>query len=371
MKYFLSKLALFLLPCFFIFIPPFLVFFANYEFLSLTTIVNRQQNSQEEVLYLPGLTSAADLPYKIQSLLVRDPEIMVFGTSRTLTLKSTFFRDPSLFYNAGYTAGKAFKAEDLLTLVTAIPEKSAMKVILFDVSSFLKKDAEGKQEYSIPYSMARTFFTAAWRDTYLGYAKGEFTLNQIRLNLDTNNNIGMRPRLYGVGYRRDGSLERNMHKDKDTFYADVEKNIQSDMAFIVKDHGGFSDYDDSIPSQNVAVVDRFLAACKAKNIYVIGYFSPNAQEIHEKMLTLDDRYGNSYRRAPQIIGDVFEKNGYHFYDIQDLKTIGSSDKEMYDPHHPTEKASIKLLSFLLSREPLLKRFTDVTTLQEQLQGEEY
>jgi hypothetical protein len=371
MKHFLTRIFIFLLPCTALFLLPFLVFFASGEFLPLSTVIQSQQSKLGEALYLPGLTSAADLPYKIGALSLRNPEIIVFGTSRTLTIKSSFFNNPSLFYNSGYTAGRAFKAQDLLSLINEIPKSSNLKVILFDASSFLKKEAEGKQEYGIPYSMAHTFFTAAWRDTYLKYLKGEFSIAEVLSSFRVDNDIGFRPRLYGIGYRKDGSLERNIHKDKNIFYEEVKKNIQSDLSFIVPGHGGFSDYDDTIPHQNINTIDTFLASCKARGIYVIGYFSPNAQEIHEKMISLQDGYGDSYRSAPKLVGDIFEKNGYNFYDIQDLRTIGSSDREMYDPHHPTEKGTIRLLMFLLNHEPKLKIYLNEKELQKKLENEPF
>lgn len=370
MRQFLARIFLFNLPMVLLFSFPIVLFFLSGEFLPMATVVNHQKNFKDS-LYLSGVVSFNDRPYKLISTITKDPEIIVFGTSRTLTMQSRFFKDKNLFYNAGYNAGQTLRVGDLITFIDSIPNESNLKVIMFDASSFLAASTKGESIENNRYQLFHTFITSTWRNLYLDYFRGRFSLRQFSDASQTANNIGIDAILYDRGYREDGSVERNIQEDLKGLNATVMKNIESELKFIIPGHGGFSDYSDTIPVENIETIEEFLRRCKAKNIYVIGYLSPYALELHQKMNSLQDGYGNSYRTAPVILSEIFKKEGFNFYDIRDLKTIGSSNEELYDSHHSTEKGTLKLLLFLLDHENILKQYLEKKDILQQIKKEAF
>ena len=370
MKKFLLNLILFILPLGILFILPLLIFFLSREYLPLSAIVARQQASSEEILYSSGI-DATDRQYKMETLAVKDPEVTVFGTSRTLTWKPSFFKDPSVFYNSGYTAASYFRTADLLTFINSVPRDGKLRVVLFDASSFLVEAAVGSSTDISLYDVIHTYMTSTWRNTYSDYVKGKFSLWNLISTESTDGDIGINARVHHAGYTKDGNLNRNITQSKAELNDEVNKAIQSELSFIVPGHGGFADYSATIPEENIQTIEQFLALSKEKNVYVIGYLSPFATELREKMLSLNDSYSESYKKTPIVLDESFKKYGFNFYDVRDLSLIGSDDTELYDSHHPTEKSTIKLLLYLATKEKKLQAYIDEAQLKKQIEAEKF
>src|SRR5579863_7188162 len=101
MKDFLIKSALFSLPVIALFAFPFAVYLLSGEFLPPGLVLDEQLESRTEVLYDPAFTFATVIPYKTLGTERTGPAALAIGLSRTLTIRSIFFKDPASFYNAG------------------------------------------------------------------------------------------------------------------------------------------------------------------------------------------------------------------------------------------------------------------------------
>ena len=371
MKRFLRNLAVFSIPFVLVLAFPLSVFLLSGEQLSMASVVERQQSSSDDIRYLSAITSTTDRPYKFLSMAKVDPAIAVIGTSRTLTIRSGFFKDPSAFYNAGYNGGPSLHTQDLITFINSVPDDGSLKVLLFDATDYLTVAAEGPVQNDSYLSRYHTFFTTSWRTLYASYFSGKFSYLQLLKKTGTDKNIGITAHLYGQGYRKDGSLDRKTTLTPAQLAASVHTETDREVAAIRTDSAAETEYSATIPQQDLDSIAQFLALCKARNIYVIGYLAPSANEIDMEMRSLQDAYGNSYRTAPDALSPLFAADGYHFYDLRSLSTIGATDSELYDSHHPTEKATLRMLAYLADREPALKPYLDAKQLRALIPKQPY
>ncbi len=366
MKAFIFKVILFTIPVCVMFAPPLAVFIISGEYLPISAVIERQR-MDPSVLYMSRFTSDTDRPLKLLATITKNPDILVLGSSKTLTIKSDFFDNHS-FYNAGYPANAAINVEDLSDYMLNLPVESNLKVILIDLSGFLTDSPGSPPVSTMKYEPLKLFLATGWRDIYKDYFAGRLPVDEFISASKQNNNIGLRAMLLTSGYRSDGSWQRGP--------AEIKKGIQNmpaDISRVVSSINGdqisVPFYTPSLSSENIASLERFLAICKSRNIYVIGYFSPYPSEIYQAMESLQNASGTAFRKSPAILRDIFQKQNYDFYDLRDVSTIKSSDKEFYDFGHPSEKGSVRILTFLANKEPKLMSYLDVTTLKNKLATE--
>ena len=241
-------------------------------------------------------------------------------------------------------------AGDLSDYLKNLPKDGKLRVVLLDVSGYLNA-TNLPSANSLTYNPLSFFMTTEWHDLYVDYFDGRFSLGQLVSARESNQNIGLPSVLEGYGYRNDGSLDRGSTSTIQADRADISSQISSEVSLVDSDiKNGKSDninYGPSLSESNISEIENFLSIANSRNIYVIGYLSPYALEIYKEMQSRQDAYGATYREAPAALSKIFEKYGYDFYDMRDLSTIGSSDSELYDSEHPTEKAAmLKLLIYL-------------------------
>jgi hypothetical protein len=366
MKKFIFTCTIFIIPIIALFIFPLIIFLKGGEGLPISNIVDVQQESSSSILYMSGLTAINDKYYKLLTSTKKNPEIVVFGTSRTLAFKSNYFKNIESFYNAGYNANASMRTADLLDYINNIPKDSKLHVILFDVSDFLNSQNSASSEIKNNIlDSAHLFLTTGWHDIYTDFFKGNITIDKL---YSSSSNIGLTAIMHNFGYRNDGSLERGNISvvDKLKIQKDVSSQISEEVSAINSNQINFLDFGKTINQDNLSLIEKFLEICKSRNIYVIGYYPPSAIEIHDTMMSLKNDYGNTYKEVPGIFSSLFKKYDYNFYDARDITSIGSSDSELYDPYHPTERATIKLLIYLANKEPNLKSYLDIFKLKKQI-----
>ncbi len=367
MKSFIVKCLLFGIPIALFFLLFFGVFFLDREYLPLSTIINRQQQSQSNILYLPESPKDSEWLYKLISAKREDPEIIVLGTSRSVTFQSGFFKDPTVFYNSG---GVTLNANDMYEYVKDLSSDSKLKLILLDLSGYLKIDSPDALGTDIvtSYNPLTFFLTSGWHDIYTDYLNGRFSIGALiqASGEKDNQNIGLDAILHRAGFRKDGSLDRGTTEEIQTMQEGIPSEISYYTSIIKAGQESSLDYGASLSESNLAGIDKLLALCKSKNIYVIGYLSPYAVEMYDALESEQNSYGETYRNAPSVIQPLFMKYKYDFYDVRNLTAIGSSDSELYDSEHPTEKSTIRLLIYLAEREPKLSAYVDIPTLEQKI-----
>jgi hypothetical protein len=363
MARFLLKCVLFSIPVLGIFIFPLAVFILAGELLPVSAIVRRQQqNPGRDILYQSAFTSYTEKPFKLLSTVARNPEIIALGLSQSLTFRSRFFRHEDAFYNAGRGV---HSAADLSGYLNAIPRDGNLAVILFDATNLLyDAPAENEREQASAADMVRMFLSSGWRAAYLDYAAGKFSLRGLMRERNITGSIGLTALVHHTGIRADGSLSRGTVAE----IMDMRKNARP-MALQIADNIPEIEKFSAVSPRNLGEVEKFLALCRERNIAVIGYFSPYAREIYHAIWSLHDSHGEEFRTAPAVLTALFERYHYHFYDLRNLETIGSSDAELYDAGHLTEKGTLRLLLYLTAREPALAPYADIPGIKDQIRRE--
>ncbi len=369
MKTFLLEGMVFMMPIVMVFAFPFFVFFVSGEFLPATAVVERQNSSTQNILYMPAFTGVNEKQYKILETIEHNPEIAVFGRSRTLTFRSDFFKNNGSFYNAGVPMSRVSELRDFLN---HIPKDAKLKVVLLDVSGFLKDTPvpEGTVQGGQPLTGVELFLTSGWREVYLSYMNKKFTISDLLKEIEKLPSIGLYALITHGGYRADGSLSRGGPTEITSLMKEVQSQIRESVAGIIpgKDIASF---DSAAAPENLIEIGKFLDACRARNIYVIGYLSPYALEVYQKIQSLPGEQGDAIRKVPDQLSSIFNAHGYDFYDLRDLRMIGSSDQELYDVAHPTEKATMKLLLSVTKKEPVLDDYVDTSTLRQKITNEPF
>ncbi|MBI3442684.1 MAG: hypothetical protein HY007_02870 [Candidatus Sungbacteria bacterium] len=365
MARFLLKCALFSIPVLGIFIFPLAVFILGRELLPVSAIVSRQQqNPGQDILYQSAFTSYTEKPYKLLSTIARNPQIVALGLSQSLTFRARFFRREDAFYNAGRGV---YSAADLSHYLNALPHDNNLAVILFDATNLLYDAAvQDEHQQASASDMLRAFLSSGWRAAYLDYAAGKFSVRGLMRERKTTESIGLVALMHHAGFRADGSLSRGTLPE----ILDMRKNALP-MALQVADNIPEIDKFSAVSLRNLAEVKKFLALARERNIVVIGYFSPYALEIYRAIWSLRDLHGEEFRAAPATLAALFERYQYHFHDLRNLETIGSSDAELYDAGHLTEKGTLRLLLYLTAREPALAPYADIAELKKQILKEPF
>ena len=363
MKSFTLKCALFMIPIIAFFAFPFTVYLLSGEFVSMPAVLDEQWNSGKEILYGSAFTYATPIPYKILGTVKMDPEILALGLSRTLTIRSIFFKDPGSFYNAG---SAVHIAPDLPAFMDRTAPDARLRVILFDASNLLFDDpSDHIQDQSSFYDMSHQFLSSGWRQVYMDYADGKFSMRDLLQTGDASTSyIGLAAMRDRRGFRKDGSMDWGdavyLDKLKEALPSDIADNA-SNVTLAHEPH--FS-------PDNLAAIDQFLSVCKQRGMYVIGYMSPYATEIYQKEQSLDNPSG-IYKTEPVYLATVLKKYGFPFYNLKDLAAIDSSDAELYNSIHSDEKGMLKLLLYLVEREPRLADYLDAKSLEKMIAGEDY
>lgn len=342
---------------------PLAVFILGGELLPVSAIIRRQQQDPgREILYQSAFTSYTEKPYKLLSTITRNPQIIALGLSQTLTFRSYFFRREDAFYNAGRGV---HAAADLSRYLNALPHDSNLRMILFDATNLLyDAAAQDEREQAGVSDMLRMFLSSGWRAAYLDYAEGKFSLGELMRERNITRSIGILALARHAGFRADGSLSRGNTED----ILAVKKNARP-MSLQIADNISEIENFSTVSPRNLAEVEKFLILCRERNIDVIGYFSPYALEIYRAIQSLPDSHGKEFRLAPVVVTALFKQYGYHFHDLRNLEAIGSSDAELYDAGHLTEKGAIRLLLYLATREPALYPYLDIRMLKNLINKE--
>ncbi|MGB1287156.1 MAG: hypothetical protein ACPG7F_11525 [Aggregatilineales bacterium] len=99
MKKLSLKLTLFLIPLLILLSLPLIIGLQTTDLIPVSIMIDRQQ-SQANILYNPYQSSGADYCYRYETLLYRQPEVVVMGASWIQHYRADYFREDAPFYNA-------------------------------------------------------------------------------------------------------------------------------------------------------------------------------------------------------------------------------------------------------------------------------
>jgi hypothetical protein len=327
----------------------------------LQFVVHRQTSAGG--LYGPAYYSRT-IAYKIAMMKKVKRDVVVIGTSRTLSFRREFFNDNVSFYNCGQCTRSV---KELRLFLRKIPHDQDPKLLLLGLDQpFFSEvwddlNAEGDEKSFTqgvnPLEIIENSLLIIRRDL----AKDKFGDLQ-RMKDQFLVNFGVTAQVQGDGFRPDGSYREHRalkaggvttpgHDDYD-FGKTKLRVFRGDHYFIPAEQ---------INEAAVEELKLFLAECKDRGIDVITYLPPFAHAIYKIMADNQPRFPYIFKLHDRL-APIFASYGFEFYDFSDLASVGASDIETYDGFHASESAHARMLLTMGLRKSRIREYTDLARL---------
>lgn len=313
---------------------------------------------------------------KLRILKENKYEVIALGTSRVLAFRSTFFKK-STFYNCGRCISRIM---NLRSFLSKIPKDATPKIILLGLDQDFfngRVDSNYSSDSLYICNLDKTYsFFNTFQEDIIGLRQDmktrKITLSDLGLifnNIDFKKmglrKIGLDAFYNDDGFRNDGSYN----------YGNITKNpknpnledykFKHTLAKIESQSGSFK-FEHDINPNAISELDNFLIECEKRNIHVVGFIPPYAQEVYDKLTTMKDRYGYLSKIYPAL-ESLFNKHGLVVMDFSDMKSFGAKKEEAIDGMHASEKAYMRILLKLIEKDDILKAFArDVNYLKNRL-----
>lgn len=343
MRRFFVRLSIFLLPLLAALAPPAMVLLSAGEVsgVDVNRAVKLQRDARSERLYGLAYSECAS-PYKLAGARDARPELLILGSSRVLQLRSGFFRDPAVVYNAGRSVSHA---DHLPEFWQQLPADARPRAVLVGLDAFFfnpRAERSPASRYIAQLTDCGTSLAAfqrGLRAVYPDLLHRRVSLAQVPLLLGSDQ-IGLSAILTDSGYRHDGSYLYGRRS------ADAE--FRDTFARIAQNRGGF-EYASEPAEPALAQAARFLDLCKASGTQVIGFMPPYAPRVIERM-----NETGKYAYIPELsrrLKALFSERGLPFWDFTDLRPLGATDAEFIDGFHGSERAYARMLIHMADSDP--------------------
>jgi hypothetical protein len=171
--------------------------------------------------------------------------------------------------------------------------------------------------------------------------------------------LGLSARVTGSGFRNDGSY----HYGKQYESKELKKErLDKAVAFI--GNREWLEGKESFSTPALTELDDFLAYCKEKNIYVIGYIPPTPKVIEDAYRKYP-KYEYVFHTYEKTL-PLFQKYDFELYDFFSMKQLGASDEETIDEYHTTEKVMLRVMIKMSDKGKTLSYVTTKASLQKLL-----
>jgi len=347
----IRDICLFFSPFFVVFGFPLIVLFRAGEFkgIDIPAVISSQIKSKDEFYYRPAYNNN-DYLYKIVGTQKKIPKILVVGSSRSMQIRSIFFKNPGTFYNAG---GSASKVSHLTCFLDQIPAGHEPKLLILTLDPEWfngKYDNEGSlhyQQFLVPATglgLISNNFVQIYKDNW----HKKFTLHAL-FNAPSNC-IGLNASINGNGFRRDGSYLYAKSIINPDEGLEPGHRFQDALNRIAtgSDRFEFAETPAEWALENLA---SFLESAARRDIHVVAAITPYAPKVWRTMVDTR-RYGYlgtlGHRLEP-----LFASFGFIFLDCSNPAKLTAQDSEFFDGFHPSERVAIRLLQTLARKDPYL------------------
>lgn len=362
-------LGLFSLPFILVFLPSFVLLASAGEFYSTRYIETFAENPH----LLVGMAySYYRAEYQLDETLARHPLVISLGNSRAGQFRSEFFADPSVFYNTTEAAPYLSNMVDFLNELPNPP-----RIIIADMDHYYFEPGDG---YYSPYDQSDTFLphsatldpfvesyfrNGGWWEAYLDYASGKYTLADV-FGPHATTTFGLRALATGDGFLSDGSDYRGYeYSHEAATEAAVQAAIQTEASGVSATYG--DKYGSTIPQGALDELRTFLSRAQQEHVFVIGYLPPIPHAIYEAVKDHPDApYAYGFRNLAPTLASIYHQYGFDFYDFSDPNSFGSSDQEMVDQDHGSEKMYLRLFIIMAEKSKPLGALVNVPSLEKSL-----
>ncbi|MBL8155397.1 MAG: hypothetical protein JNM70_14530 [Anaerolineae bacterium] len=364
MKPFFVRLACFSTPLVFTALAFVALVYHVGELTPHEEIIKRQMRGS--LLYGPR-SDGNNLHYKLLSIEMRRPEIIVLGSSRVVHMESGLFnRNPQAFFNVGNIE---WGLHTLQAFVDQLDPAHAPAVAIVGIdldwfSQMFLTDWQTTYSTGVDFDVDRLWLAST--ETARELIRGESIRDGVYRRLFSRVQplcedpaLGIFAISRGIGFRSDGSLQRSPRSN------DNDVNAEVRMAELARVQSGTDSYwtGQVLSPEVVSYLDRFLTTATAKGMFVIGYATPFNPEVY-RVLSTDSRY-EFFSQSAAAAARIFAQHDLPFFDFSNAADFGSSDTEFYDAMHPTALANVRLYSVLLDQVPdVLSAYSDGALLRQ-------
>ncbi len=364
MSKFFRDAIVFLLPLGVIFLLPYIILRQSGEFTPIPEVIARQGKS--EVLFGRAYQNST-LAFKHDSLSVRRPTVLALGTSRVMQFRKEFFKENASFYNAG---GAISSIQELDTFYASLPSNYQPSLIIlgldqnfFNPSYYAKNNAPHPR---IKERLFQNFITYGWRQAYVDFFKGKIPLRRVFAADRASTAIGLNALVKHNGFRSDGSYYYGEDMVDTEHATKVGEGIDFALQALHSPEGYYL-YGERVEPKAVLALENFLAESAKRGVHVVGFLPPFAHRVYEA-LEEDPRFHQSVSKLPQELKSVFAKKNFIFYDASNNSHYNSSDTELIDAVHGSEKTYLRLFQVLSKNDAQLRMLTDTVMLEKRLQA---
>lgn len=361
MMKFIGTIALFCIPLSFVFVLPAFVWYHSREYEPLSRVLTEQARDPETLFGSAYATPAKS--YKQALLGAYAPVVVAVGTSRVMEFRSSFFARPGEFRNLG---GIMASPADLADLASRLATDAKLRVMIFGLDQrFFNPDfvSETAEKASGPPDgdPLMTFLAGAWRQSYIDYAKGRFTLSDLARIDRSSRNIGLTALVLGDGFLPDGSYVYHSIAQKKTHRAVLIDDMTKTARDVHRARGSFQ-YGREIDETKLAQVNAFLRAMQERGVIVIGFLPPYSTIVADEIDSVPDAYMRSKKELPKKVEKVFRAHDFAFFDLTNPAIFGSSDTEFIDSTHGSDKAYARIAIYLATHAAVLAPHVDTNAL---------
>jgi len=362
MTTFIKKIIIFILPIGLIFIVPLFILLTSREYYSTEKAIEAQTNNPE-IVYGPAYNNI-DRLYKKQLVAAKQPEVVALGSSRVMQFRKEFFIKPESFVNGGGGASSLLEIEKF---IKDLPTDNKIKLIIINLDhEMFKSDKQFTTIYNTEPNIIIKWLKNDWRQSYLDYFSGKFSLTELLQQSKKSEHIGLNALIHNSGFRQDGSYQYG----KTLLDHDRDKNLTAEFAAtlesIKNDRSSFI-FSKEIPDSTMKTVDDILRLCQERGIYVIGYLPPMPRQFYNKISNIDDDYKANMLSLPKKVGLIFSERNFDFYNFSDIKTINATDEEFVDAQHGTDKIYIRIAIYMSLKNKQLHKYINSDNLIKLLQ----
>jgi len=307
------------------------------ELLPISQILALQQDPKKFCLYGTALYGDT-FRYKLDTLALRTPDIVVIGSSRMLQFRERFFAEP--FYNLSNTISNLNEGQEVVEEILASPHRP--KTVIFGADFWWFNGTyippTPYHPRPIPLHQLEGYFLFK---PFLWLKEGKITLKDyVRTILGRNPNglcnIGIQALKRRTGFAPDGSQYPFIDPAADSL-SNMQQNPFGEIPQIRTGKDRYT-YADKADPQHMQTFLHLIERLRKANIEVIVVLPPFAQSVADALKQEATHYG--------IFADLKKQMrtaGIFFLDATDPSTFGSSDCEFLDGVHPGDVVQVRVL----------------------------
>ena len=353
---FFFKLIIFGLPVFAVLLLPSVMFIIGHEYYSVSDVVSTQLRTPD-ALYNPCCSNLKK-EYKVELVGRRQSAVVIIGTSRVLTIKSNFFKQPEQVTNAGQILTSL---DELPKIQNILKDKTKLVILGLDPQmfnpDFVSQDIPSHMDGNVLEGFGNLLGTY-WKKFYADLFSGRMNMSTVWNNRDTSN-VGLVALQTLAGFRSDGSFEYGPEVLRPEYEERKLQTMRLSVRSLAFDRLSWL-YGEKINDVALGNLNDFLAFCKENKIEVVGFLSPQPHEIYAEIAKVSDTYSYNQVELPKDIQKIFEKDGYTFIDFSDGGTIGLQNTDFIDSVHGGESAYKKILLKLSQSSKMLRDLLAIT-----------